>query len=216
MNYLLPARRVAALSVYLPQISRFCLIAAALALVASNGYGQTAGSSRPVARLISSSQPADPRRPSAALASPTSAPVMANSAGISIDLSLERRAFNLVNEQRARNGEPALVWDAELCQMARRHSEKMASGNFFDHTGPDGMGMVERARAQGIGGWRLLGENIAYNQGFDDPGAFAVERWMISAKHRSNILNGLFTHSAIGVARAADGRVFLTQVFMAR
>jgi uncharacterized protein YkwD len=130
--------------------------------------------------------------------------------------SLERRAFDLINAQRTGNGERPLAWDAELCRMARMHSESMARQEFFDHTGPDGRSMQERARNSNIRGWSMLAENIAYNQGFDDPAAFAVERWMRSSKHRDNILNQSFTRSAIGIARAADGRVYLTQVFIAR
>ena len=99
--------------------------------------------------------------------------------------------------------------------MARQHSEDMARKNFFSHEGPDG-GTVERARELGIRGWKALGENIAYNQGFEDPAAFAVERWMGSSKHRSNILSEMFTRSGLGIARAADGRIFFTQVFVAR
>jgi uncharacterized protein YkwD len=114
------------------------------------------------------------------------------------------------------NGEAPLVWDAELCRMARMHSENMARMDFFDHTGPDGRDMRARAHTSNVRGWSALAENIAYNQGFDDPAGFAVERWMRSSKHRENILNDSFTRSAIGIARAADGRVFLTQVFIAR
>jgi uncharacterized protein YkwD len=77
------------------------------------------------------------------------------------------------------------------------------------------MTMVNRARAQGIRGWKALGENIAYNQGYDDPAGFVAERWMISHKHRENLLNARWTRSAIGVAIAQDGRVFFTQVFIA-
>jgi uncharacterized protein YkwD len=44
----------------------------------------------------------------------------------------------------------------------------------------------------------------------------AVEQWMQSPKHRANILRSNFTHSAIGIARTADGRVYLTQVFIMR
>jgi uncharacterized protein YkwD len=74
--------------------------------------------------------------------------------------------------------------------------------------------MADRARAAGIRGWQVLGENIAYNQGYDDPSGFAVQRWMGSAMHRANILNGQFTRTGIGVARAADGSIYFTQVFM--
>jgi uncharacterized protein YkwD len=61
-----------------------------------------------------------------------------------------------------------------------------------------------------------LAENIALNQGYDDPAEFAVEGWMNSPKHRSNILYPRFNRSAIGIARAADGTVYFTQVFISR
>lgn len=128
----------------------------------------------------------------------------------------EQRAFDLVNAQRQKRGESPLAWDAELTRMAREHSENMAERNFFNHTDPQGRNMTMRARDGGVTGWSAIAENIAYNSGYDDPAAFAVERWLISTKHRENILRDEFTHSGIGVARAADGRVFFTQVFVTR
>ena len=177
---------------------------------------------RPVARHISSSR--EVTRTRARRAAVMAAPVTGGAASVgtarsaplvSSASSLERRAFDLINAERRAGGQAPLVWDDELCRMARQHSEGMARQNFFSHEGPDG-DMVERARALGIRGWRALGENIAYNQGFDDPAAFAVERWMGSAKHRANILSGMFTRSGLGISRAADGRIFFTQVFAAR
>jgi len=128
----------------------------------------------------------------------------------------EQRAFDLINAQRQKRGESPLVWDGELTRMAREHSENMAGRNFFDHTDPQGRNMTMRARDGGVTGWSAIAENIAYNSGYDDPAAFAVERWLISTKHRENILRDEFTHSGIGVARAADGRVYFTQVFVTR
>ena len=128
--------------------------------------------------------------------------------------SLERRAFELVNAERRARGESPLVWDAELSRMARQHSGDMARSGYLDHRGPDGLDMAARARSMGIRGWKVLGENIAFNEGFNDPSAFAVERWMGSTQHRSNILNSQFTRTGIGVARAADGSIYFTQVFM--
>lgn len=98
--------------------------------------------------------------------------------------------------------------------MARLHSEKMARLNFFDHDGPDG-NLPARAQASGVM-WRSLAENIALNQGYDDPVGLAVDQWMHSAGHRANILRGIFTHTGIGIARAADGRIYITQVFILR
>jgi len=100
--------------------------------------------------------------------------------------------------------------------MARIHSESMVQRGYFAHETPEGERLRDRARAVGIAHFRVLGENIAYNQGYDDPGAFAVQRWMISPGHRANILSNEFEQSAIGVSIAADGSVYLTQVFMKR
>jgi uncharacterized protein YkwD len=100
--------------------------------------------------------------------------------------------------------------------MARLHSEQMVRLNFFSHQTPDGAGMKDRARAAGIKHWKVLGENIAYNQEHDDPGDFAVERWLSSPGHRANILNSEFDHTAIGSFVAADGTVYITQELIKR
>lgn len=129
--------------------------------------------------------------------------------------SLERRAFDLVNGERVRNGLRPLVWDGSLCHVSRLHSEKMARQDFFSHVAPDGADPVGRLRSGGIV-YRSMGENLAFNQGASDPVTLAVNQWMNSPKHRANIMRENFTHSAIGIGRAADGGVYLTQVFIMR
>jgi len=179
-------------------------------LVATSLQG-LAQNSRPVARLITASGAAQPMQ---ANHRAVGRPAVATSSASVVANSLERQAFNLINAERAKNRLPPLVWDAELCRMARLHSEKMARLNFFDHEGPDG-NLPSRAQASGVM-WRSLAENIALNQGYDDPVSLAVDQWMHSPGHRANILRGIFTHSGIGIARAADGRVYITQVFIMR
>jgi uncharacterized protein YkwD len=166
------------------------------------------GSTR--ARRVTSAAPA-PRMVYAHAASPASSMVTPVSDDIA---ALERQAFNLINNQRIQNGKAPLVWDEQLCQLAREHSANMARRGFFAHATPEGLETVDRVRAKGIRGWRAVGENIALNQGYEDPAAFAVERWMQSTKHRTNILYPTFNHSAIGIAKAADGTVYFTQEFM--
>lgn len=130
--------------------------------------------------------------------------------------TIERTAFDKTNEVRLKNGLPALIWDPLLCRMARMHSEDMAQRNYFAHETPEGLELKDRGRAIGILQFRVLGENIAYNKGFTDPGSFAVERWMLSGAHRANILYVGFQASAIGSFVAVDGTVYLTQVFITR
>ncbi|HKZ80813.1 MAG TPA: CAP domain-containing protein [Pyrinomonadaceae bacterium] len=130
--------------------------------------------------------------------------------------AIERIAFDRTNEQRVHEGLAPLGWDPALCVMARQHSEEMARLGYFSHESPSGLRLKDRARQVGIIRFRLIAENIAYNQGFDDPGALAVERWMLSPGHRENILSGDFQDSAVGSFVSRDGSVFLTQVFIQR
>jgi uncharacterized protein YkwD len=149
----------------------------------------------------------------AAARSYATAPVSAASVGATGD---ERRAFDLINHERQRRGLSPLAWDGGLVRLARYHSQNMARGGFLSHVDRDGLDLKGRAQALGLHGWSTLGENIAYNQGYEDPVAFAVERWMQSAKHRENILRAQFTHAGLGIAKATDGSVYFTQVFVTR
>lgn len=180
---------------------------------------------RPVARLVGTVYTEAPgrvrERQVARVATPTPAatrsyapaPISAAAVGASGD---ERRAFDLINLERQRRGLSALAWDGGLVRLARYHSQNMARGGFLSHVDREGLDLKARAQALGLHGWRTIGENIAYNQGYDDPTAFAVERWMVSEKHRENALSDEYTHAAVGIARASDGTYYFTQVFMRR
>ncbi|HEX8458488.1 MAG TPA: CAP domain-containing protein [Pyrinomonadaceae bacterium] len=205
--------------------ARFALSAVAClfisGLFAASAAAQTGGM-RPVARLIGVSKerigvPSDPDscETQARVLNASLTNARPRSAGVSASGD-ERRAFDLINAARRARGESPLVWDAELTRMARQHSENMARQNFFDHVDRQGRNVATRARTGGVCGWSAIGENIAYNAGYDDPAGFAVERWLISAKHRDNLMRRGFTHSGVGVARSADGRVYFTQVFITR
>src|SRR5215813_6074881 len=182
------------------------LLVAGLLLCCTSVLGQET-KSQPVARLITRF---NPTTTTAAVAVVNASPTLAEASDI------ERRAFEQTNQMRVKNGLPPLAWDADVCRMARVHSESMSRLNYFSHTTPDGQRLRDRARAAGIVSFTVLGENIAYNQGYEDPGAFAVERWMASAKHRENILSKEFRAMAIGTYVAPDGSVYLTQTFITR
>lgn len=192
----------------------FALLSFIVISAGQNGLAQNA-QGLPVAHLFSvpgttSASATRPRRVTAVAATMTGSPSLDEATEI------ERRAFELTNVARVDNGLPPLAWDPDLCRMARNYSERMVRQGFFAHESPDGLQPKDRARAIGILHFRVLGENIAYNQGFDDPGGFAVERWMISPGHRANILSNLFEQSAIGSYVAPDGTVYLTQEFIKR
>jgi uncharacterized protein YkwD len=200
---------------------------AALARNGGNGAPKESGRTgeRPVARLVGTVYTEVPSRvrerqvTRGAAPAPTAtrayaaAPVSAAAAGATGD---ERRAFDLINRERQRRGLSPLAWDGGLVRLARYHSQNMARGGYLSHVDRDGLDLKARAQALGLQGWRTLGENIAYNQGYDDPTAFAVERWLVSQKHRENAMSDEYTHAAVGIARTSDGTYYFTQVFMRR
>ena len=200
-------------------------IVSVIVLLASFGVCQNALAQnlqpRPVARLVSEpvadARYSRPRRVTLELSSAgTTKTVAAIAPSFDDANAVERRAFEQTNVARAENGLQPLAWDPELCRMAREHSEKMATLGYFSHETPEGLQLKERARENGILHFRVIGENIAYNKGYDDPGGFAVERWLTSSGHRANMLYPGFQASAIGSYVAADGSTYLTQVFIAR
>jgi uncharacterized protein YkwD len=201
--------------------SSFGLVASTSAKVTDTTKNEHTEGPRPVARLISTSAPeVTPQQRARIVARINSTPASysrpAQTAAVGSATSDERRVFDLVNAERQRRGLRPLVLDPALMRIARYHSQNMARDGILNHVDRDGLDLRGRAQVFGLHGWRALGENIAYNQGFADPTAFAVERWMISPNHRENILNAGFTHAGIGIARSADGRIFFTQVFMGR
>jgi uncharacterized protein YkwD len=129
---------------------------------------------------------------------------------------LERRAFQLINEKRAEQNLSPLKWNDDVAKIARIHSQNMAEYKFLSHTGTDGSMVDDRADRVGLQRWRAIGENIAYNRGYAQPIEFAVERWMLSTKHKQNLLSANWRESAIGIAVTADGTYYLTQVFLLR
>ncbi len=200
---------------------------AAFARNGGNGTPKDTGRTgeRPVARLVGTVYSEGPsrvrERQVARVASPApaaarsyaTAPVSPAAVGATGD---ERRAFELVNRERQHRGLSPLAWDGGLIRLARYHSQNMARSGFLSHVDREGLDLKARAQVLGLHGWRTIGENIAYNQGYDDPTAFAVERWMVSEKHRENAMSGEYTHAAVGIARASDGTYYFTQVFMRR
>jgi uncharacterized protein YkwD len=169
-------------------------------VVATSAFAQEA-KPQPVARLITSLAPVRTVPAPSAILEPN---------------TIERRAFEQTNLVRLHNGLPPFVWDGDICRMARTHSESMSREGYFAHVTPAGLRLRDRARVAGILQYEVLGENIAYNQGYEDPGLFAVEKWMESPKHRANILSPEFRAMAIGSFVAPDGSVYLTQTFIRR
>lgn len=131
-------------------------------------------------------------------------------------VAVERLVFDIINKKRAESGLAPLEWSDGLAAVARLHSQNMADFQFFSHRGLDSKFVSDRADDLKLGSWRAIGENIAYNRGFQDPVAKAVELWLASRTHRQNMLDAGWKESAVGVAVADDGAYYFTQVFLVR
>jgi uncharacterized protein YkwD len=127
----------------------------------------------------------------------------------------ESEILRLVNVERSRAGLKPLKLSAKLAVIARGHSYDMAMRRYLDHTSPDGIGPSERLRGAGII-YNALGENIYMGDYREDEtlAERAVERWLKSAEHRATMLSREFTDTGVGVARSADGSIYVTQDFI--
>jgi uncharacterized protein YkwD len=131
-------------------------------------------------------------------------------------VSIERQAFDLINKKRSEIGLALLMWNDELAEVARVHSQDMAEQQFFSHKGSDGTMVDDRADKFGIKNWSAIGENIAFERGFENAAEFAVERWMESPAHKQNLLDQRWKETGMGVAILPDGTYYFTQVFLLR
>ena len=105
-----------------------------------------------------------------------------------------------------------LKWDPRLAQAARAQAEEMAARRILNHDDPNGDSPVERIYRQGVQ-WLAMGENIAQNLTVAAAEAALMNEPRFQVNHRGNILSKKFNAIGIGVARASDGRLYITQDF---
>ncbi|GAB7387824.1 SafA/ExsA family spore coat assembly protein [Bacillaceae bacterium] len=122
----------------------------------------------------------------------------------------ERQVIQLVNQERAKRGLPALQANAELSRVARIKSQDMRDRGYFSHTSPTYGSPFQMLKAFGIS-YRAAGENIAAGQ---PTPAQVVQGWMKSPGHRQNILNPNFTEIGVGYAQGGAMRHYWTQMFI--
>ncbi len=119
---------------------------------------------------------------------------------------LEFFMLDLINEERAANGQSALKLEQNLNQSAEDHSLWMLRADIFSHTGVSGSSSGDRMRNADFtfsGSW-ASGENVAYQSvrgaaGFIDDVENLHDALMNSSGHRANILSGNFEYVGIGV-----------------
>lgn len=125
--------------------------------------------------------------------------------------TLEQTVFQKINQYRQSQGLGVLSRNSTITTQARKHSQNMANTRQLSHNGFDGRIQVIGQTIQ----WRGAAENVAYNMGFSNPAAQAVNGWLKSPGHLKNIV-GDFNLTGIGVAQNSQGEYYFTQIFIKR
>jgi uncharacterized protein YkwD len=121
----------------------------------------------------------------------------------------EQLMFDLINKARAEAHLPALAYDERLSETAREHSEDMFENKYFAHDSPTVGSLAERMAKAGIKAKKFC-ENIADNQDL----LTAHQELMDSPGHRKDILDPDLTRVGVGIIRAENGQLLVTEDFM--
>lgn len=127
--------------------------------------------------------------------------------------ALELSLHDAVNAVRAEAGLIPLRRDPALDAVARAHSLDMAVRRYLSHDSPEGLTPPDRLRQGGIRGITLAGENVGLTSR-GDPNREILGGWIVSPVHRENLLAPAFNATGLGIARAADGSLYYTQVYV--
>lgn len=131
-----------------------------------------------------------------------------NTSGLTAD---ELEVFNLINEQRTKNGLSALKIDSEVQNVARIKAKDMVNNNYFSHTSPTYGSPFDMLNSFKVS-YKTAGENIAGNSS----NSAAVTAWMNSSGHKANILNSSFNYTGIGVVNGSKYGKIYVQMFIGK
>ncbi|OOE12938.1 CAP domain-containing protein [Fictibacillus arsenicus] len=133
------------------------------------------------------------------------APKAETSAELTAD---EQQMVNLVNQEREKQGLPALKADPELTKVARVKAKDMIDNNYFDHNSPTYGSPFDMLKQFGVE-YQTAGENLAGNSSVDG----AHTSLMNSQGHRENILKSDYTNVGIGVVDGGQYGKMFVQLF---
>lgn len=121
----------------------------------------------------------------------------------------EKKALDLMNGDRARNGLNPLPLDAELSRLARIKAQDMKDNHYFAHESPTYGNAASMLKRFGYA-YSGVGENIAHHATVEK----AEAAFMSSTGHRTNILGSQWKRVGIGVCPDDQGFVYVVQIFV--
>jgi uncharacterized protein YkwD len=126
---------------------------------------------------------------------------------------LEAELFDAVNRYRGEHHKIPLERRADLDAVARAHSADMAGRRYLSHQSPDGRSWVDRLAAGGVAGFAMAGENVGFTSQAP-PNDQILQGWIHSPVHNENLLGSPYNASGLGIARAPDGALYYTQLYL--
>ncbi|MFG6497001.1 CAP domain-containing protein [Fictibacillus sp. UD] len=120
----------------------------------------------------------------------------------------EQQMLDLVNQEREKQGLPALKADPELTKVARVKAKDMIDNNYFDHNSPKYGSPFDMLKQFGVE-YKTAGENLAGNSSVEG----AHTSLMNSQGHRENILKSDYTNVGIGVVDGGQYGKMFVQMF---
>lgn len=134
--------------------------------------------------------------------------------GCAPNSDMETDTNQLISDYRESIGLGALELDACVSEIARVHSEDMASGAVpFSHDGFEDRAAEVMALLDGVS---AVGENVAWmTTGYPDPARTAYEGWLGSPPHLENIETAAFNLSGMAVAENDAGDLYFTHLLVA-
>ncbi len=127
----------------------------------------------------------------------------------------EARLFDMINEQRAKEGADPLHWNNQLASAAGFHSQEMIDNDYFDHDSKDKNGVSYENAFERIARFNYepdvppgaIGENIGGTQILEH----MMQLWLDSPGHHANMVNTMFTEIGIGIRVGGPyGKMFTT------
>ena len=124
------------------------------------------------------------------------------------DGGLNDEVLKYTNQFRKSKRLPALEMRDDLNEIARRHSDDMATGKRpFGH---DGFNQRESEVQKIVQPFSQMAENVAYGA---TTGKEVVQMWKDSPGHRENML-GNYKYMGIGTAVDNHGTIYFTALFV--
>ena len=126
--------------------------------------------------------------------------LLAADAGVARLDNIEKRIFDLVNQERMSRGMTALKWNSKLADAASGHLMRMVERRNLSHRFPGEPVLSDRLAAAGVR-FNSSAENVAFATDWED----LHPSLMQSTGHRANILNPKYDEVGIAVAQGPNG-----------